>query len=390
MSTGGPTGNLVRTIMLGVAEFEREMICQRTAEGMRAKIAKGEWHGGPLPLGYSNDKPNKKLIINIEEAPLVEHIFDLYLKTKSSGETVTQINSEGFRTQRGKEFTKKGILRITQNPVYCGKFKGMLDDGSVEYFDGLHEAIVDINTFKQAGAICAENNVNTYKNKVLPSELLFNSLLKCGHCDSFMTPHPTKKNNRKIYYYRCTNAVNRGAAVCDIGQIASADIELHGIVLLRLLSLDNRLLKSVLSQAKEDKSALNKDIVEHQKRLTKNRSEEKKKIDDLMNFLMRFPEDDLIAVKDKIIESQNTIASIDYNISQLEKELVRNKQPIDDMPFLKSDYEYFWYIWRSLKFEDRRKAMRLIIKEIKLNSAGVKDGNKLYNLEIELVTNTIE
>ncbi|MBK6766476.1 MAG: recombinase family protein [bacterium] len=53
--TKGPEGELMRNILLAFAQFEREMTRKRTTEGMRAKIARGEWRGGPTPFGYKSE-----------------------------------------------------------------------------------------------------------------------------------------------------------------------------------------------------------------------------------------------------------------------------------------------------------------------------------------------
>jgi len=110
-STAGATGNFLRNILLAAAEFEREMIRQRTSEGMRAKIAKGEWHGGPVPLGYENNKVEKRLKVNENEADLVRRIYTEYNSGKSSKEITNQLNAEGLRTKKGNIFSAQAVLR---------------------------------------------------------------------------------------------------------------------------------------------------------------------------------------------------------------------------------------------------------------------------------------
>lgn len=58
--------------MLGVfAEFEREMIVERTKMGLAKKASKGEWTGGKPPYGYSYDIDQKLLIPVDKEAALI-------------------------------------------------------------------------------------------------------------------------------------------------------------------------------------------------------------------------------------------------------------------------------------------------------------------------------
>ena len=60
ISTDSAMGRVMRNMLLAFAEFEREMIRIRTTEGMRAKLERGEWRGGPTPIGYI--LKDKKLI----------------------------------------------------------------------------------------------------------------------------------------------------------------------------------------------------------------------------------------------------------------------------------------------------------------------------------------
>jgi DNA invertase Pin-like site-specific DNA recombinase len=57
---------------------------------MRAQIARGEWHGTPLPYGYDNVE--KKLVVNEVEAELIRRIFRDYLSGVSSKDIAVQLN----------------------------------------------------------------------------------------------------------------------------------------------------------------------------------------------------------------------------------------------------------------------------------------------------------
>ncbi len=70
-------------MMLGVfAEFELEMIVERTKMGLAKKASKGEWTGGTPPFGYRYD-PDARILVPVgEEAILVRHIFELYVNRR--------------------------------------------------------------------------------------------------------------------------------------------------------------------------------------------------------------------------------------------------------------------------------------------------------------------
>jgi len=80
-NTSTSLGRLVLNILLSFAQFEREMIAERTRDKMRAARRKGKWIGGMMPFGY--DVKDKKLVINDEETQQVKALFDMYLEEHS-------------------------------------------------------------------------------------------------------------------------------------------------------------------------------------------------------------------------------------------------------------------------------------------------------------------
>jgi site-specific DNA recombinase len=67
-------------MLLNFAQFEREMIAERTRDKMRAARRKGKWIGGYPILGYDVAPKGGALVVNPAEAKRVREIFALYLK----------------------------------------------------------------------------------------------------------------------------------------------------------------------------------------------------------------------------------------------------------------------------------------------------------------------
>src|ERR1700721_182398 len=73
-------GRLTLNILLSFAEFEREIIRERTSDKMSAARRKGKWVGGTPVLGYDVDPAGGRLIVNEKESGRVRDIFALYLE----------------------------------------------------------------------------------------------------------------------------------------------------------------------------------------------------------------------------------------------------------------------------------------------------------------------
>src|SRR4029077_1921417 len=73
-------GRLILNVLLSFAQFEREIISERTRDKIAAARRKGKWVGGMPLLGYDVGPRGSKLRVNEEEAVRVRAIFALYLE----------------------------------------------------------------------------------------------------------------------------------------------------------------------------------------------------------------------------------------------------------------------------------------------------------------------
>jgi site-specific DNA recombinase len=99
-NTADSMGRLTLNILLSFAQFEREIIGERTRDKIAAQRRKGKWAGGWHVLGYDVNRELKTLTVNEEEAKQVRGIFELYLKHESLIETANQANLRGWTTKR--------------------------------------------------------------------------------------------------------------------------------------------------------------------------------------------------------------------------------------------------------------------------------------------------
>jgi site-specific DNA recombinase len=67
-NTTNSLGRLTLNILLSFAQFEREIIAERTRDKVSAARRKGKWIGGRPVLGYDIDPHRSRLTINADEA----------------------------------------------------------------------------------------------------------------------------------------------------------------------------------------------------------------------------------------------------------------------------------------------------------------------------------
>src|SRR5205814_4597981 len=97
LNTTVSMGRLTLNILLSFAQFEREIISERTRDKMAAARKKGKWMGGVPVLGYDVAAGGGSLVINSEEAERVRAIFALYLEYRSVDQVLTTVQARGWR-----------------------------------------------------------------------------------------------------------------------------------------------------------------------------------------------------------------------------------------------------------------------------------------------------
>jgi site-specific DNA recombinase len=227
-NTAHSMGRLVLNVLLSFAQFEREIISERTRDKIAAARRKGKWSGGLPLLGYDVDPRGSKLVVNTEEAQQVQAIFALYLKCGGLLTTVQELEKRGWRNKRwqtrkghargGSLFTKAGLHHLLTNVVYRGKVKY-----KKEVHSGEHQAIVDSQVWQEVQDRLSRQNRSRER---LSSGALLKGLLHCRPCGRAMTPtYACKNGGRRYSYYVCTDAFRRGRKNCPSRSLPSSAIE---------------------------------------------------------------------------------------------------------------------------------------------------------------------
>jgi site-specific DNA recombinase len=248
-NTATSMGRLVLNVLLSFAQFEREIISERTRDKIAAARRKGKWVGGQPLLGY--DIQNSKLVVNEEEAVQVRAIFDLYLKYQGLIPVVQELERRDWRTKRwqtrkgllrgGQRFAKSSLHHLLTNPVYVGKVKY-----KNELHAGEHQAVIPADIWHQVQDLLHDHGPGVCTRT--ESHALLKGILRCRPCGFAMTPGYATKNGGKRYrFYACVNALKRGRHVCPSRYVPAVTIE--STVIDQIRELAKRL--PVLSGAKD-------------------------------------------------------------------------------------------------------------------------------------------
>jgi DNA invertase Pin-like site-specific DNA recombinase len=135
-----PNDFLINGMMELLDQYHRLEIALKLGRGRRKKAQQGGYAGGRAAFGYSAKKGQKVLEVNEEQAKVVRRVFSLREEHPkwSLSEIASALNREGYKTARGKSFTKVQIKRILDRECF---YKGVYKYGQIES-KGLHQAII--------------------------------------------------------------------------------------------------------------------------------------------------------------------------------------------------------------------------------------------------------
>ena len=159
LDTSSAIGRFVVDMIQRIAQLESEQIGERTYVGMEQKASMGEMMGFNPPYGYHLEA--SKLILDENEAQVVQRIYSAYLNGSSMAAIADELNSEQLFTRNNNHWTKWSISRILHNPIYVGYRR----------WDKLqiasdHPPIISIDIYDQVQILAAEHTKDPAKKKI--------------------------------------------------------------------------------------------------------------------------------------------------------------------------------------------------------------------------------
>jgi site-specific DNA recombinase len=256
-NTATSMGRLILNVLLSFAQFEREIISERTRDKIAATRRRGKWSGGIPILGYDVDSRGGRLLVNEDETARVRAIFQLYLEYQALLPVAQELERRGWvnkrwQTRQGRErggrpFDRTSLHRLLTNVAYVGKvrYKG-------EVHAGEHPAIVDAHLFQQVQTLLRQNGSTGGAAVRNEFGAILKGLLRCVPCGCAMSPsHTTRSRSKRYRYYVCSSATKSGRKSCPAPSIPAGEIERFVVERIRAIGSDPALQQEVFSQARQ-------------------------------------------------------------------------------------------------------------------------------------------
>lgn len=199
---------ILEAMLEAMAEYYSLNLSEEVTKGMTEKALRGGYQARP-PLGYRIDKAKEPPVVVPEEAEIIRLIFHKYV---NEGMTFFQIsrylNSLGLKTSHGKNFERRSIEYIIQNPTYIGYIRwnrthnatNTIKDKSEWIIEkGNHEAIISEELFEQAQERFKMEYTPINARPITDYKHWLSGVLKCGVCGRTLTASKSSKSRFKHF-----------------------------------------------------------------------------------------------------------------------------------------------------------------------------------------------
>jgi site-specific DNA recombinase len=357
-NTKSPLGRLTLHILLSFAQFEREIISERTRDKQVAARKKGKWTGGHLILGYDLDPRGGRLVINPEEAKRVREVFRLYLEGTTVLNLVRGLDQLGWRnkqwtTQDGKLYGGSPLRRchlynLLGNIIYTGRIKI-----GEEIFAGEHDGIIDVVTFDQAQTRLKQNAWTPGNHHRTKMDSLLRGIIYCSCCGSGMYSTYSASKQRRYRYYVCYRSQQKLEGYCTSRAVSAPAVEdavVEGIqrvgvnpeVLAETVRVARQRLSEAVSGVQEELNALNLKIKNLKSQLAR----------------VRNPEPTRVA------ELHEQVATGEARAGELRKEILRlDKHRVDEKE-LRKTMGSFQEVWKAMNLEEQRALIGQLVEKV--------------------------
>ena len=387
-NTTSSMGRLTLNILLSFAQFEREMISERTRDKMGAARRKGKWVGGNPVLGYDVVPKGGSLVVNQDEAQRVREIFALYLEFGSLIPLVEELDRRGWRMKAwttregrqagGKPIVKNSLYNLLTNMIYVGK----VDYGGHVY-DGEHDRIVDDEIWNKVQSALNRNGRRGGRSIGNKYGALLKGLVRCGSCDVGMIHTYVNKKDRLYRYYVCVKAHQRGWTQCETRSVSAPALEDAVVQQLRGIGHNPTVLREVLKQ-----------LADHRNRESAVIAKEKTDVEqELQNIAQEMKETVSVAAVDgnsadratgRLAELQDRVSHLSNRLGELRHELAAIHAEGVDVQDVEAALHDFDSLWEQLSTWEQERFIRTLVEHVRYDgktgtvtlgfrSRGIKD-----------------
>jgi site-specific DNA recombinase len=212
--TATPMGRFMFQLLGGIAELERSVILERTANGKARAAKDGRWPGGPAPFGYAI--VDGKLAPNESEAQLVREVYQRLAEGSTLVQEAKRWSDAGIHGRNGGYWNAQNLGKLVHSTAYKGQATFKRKHGVV-YLEV--PPLVPEEVWSTALAQLKENSTRREEKRFM----LLRGKIHCSHCGGTFVGAALVKRNQ--VYYRCIRSIKGQAVRCKTVNLNARAIE---------------------------------------------------------------------------------------------------------------------------------------------------------------------
>ena len=358
-NTASSMGRLILNVLLSFAQFEREMISERTRDKIAAARRKGKWAGGMPILGYT--VVDTKLVVDETEAERVREIFRLYLERKSLLDVARELEGRGWRTKSwttrksttrgGRPFNKKSLYDLLTNVAYIGKIRY-----KAEVHDGEQTPIVDKQVFADTQVLLKRNGRSGGRATRTKHSALLRGMVRCSACNCAMSHSFTARGPRQYRYYVCQRAQTRGWDACPNPSIPAGEIERFVVDEIKCVGRDPQVIRETLAHVRHQAEEQIANLKSERAGLVRTLRDSHGEIGQLAAVST--------PGNRRLIDAQDRVRDAEQRVTQIDDELAKLTEDLVDECEVASALADFDALWASLAPSEQARVVELLVDQV--------------------------
>jgi DNA invertase Pin-like site-specific DNA recombinase len=388
-STADAMGRLTLHILMSFAEFEREMIAERTRDKIVATRRKGLWTGGPIPLGYTVQ--DKRLVLEEYEASMVREAFELFLRHRQVASVARELNDRQRLTKSQlatsgrrlvRAWTKDSVARLLRNPVYAGLVRC-----KDEVHRGEHEAIVSREDFDRAQALLNDRGRAITPAARNPAYIL-TGLLRCSICGGALSPGSTRKGGHEYRYYRCCTRDKHGKDRCPAPPQPAEALESYVADRIATTARGSATISEFISAVNSRITARREELLRERKRLPSVIARLSAEARDKLQVIAKFDGTVRAAAEQQLERLYLRIAELEHRISSATQQLAVLDEEHVTAEWVAATLADFQRVWDQLTLPNRSRLLRALVQAVVVDGLSNRVAIHLLNPTSAIILNS--
>jgi len=300
IDTSTPDGQMIMRNHANLAQWQAERIAQYSLETAKRHVEQGR-PLGPPPIGYKVIKDSNGKGTFIPDPPYRKHVDFIekqYIRIKSIDQLVVALHKKGYKSRKGKTYTKMQVSRILRNIRYLGK-----QGHDSKIYQGNWPAIRTEDRHEAIQRILKANTQSRHSpnrlHMVYP--YFFHSKIKCGRCNSGMLAQPSRGRSGKYYpYYVCIKALKTKGIDCETLYLPADAIDNAVLEFIRNLRLKPKVIEDVIKKANKSTASRIGELENDLRRIQEKLKDIRTKISNLVDVLAEKGVSRLGTIKSKL------------------------------------------------------------------------------------------